>query len=84
VGNSTQLTITGLPFVAASATAGGSGFSSVGYQQISATPYYPFIGAATSTITFFVTASSAPTAFTTSITFAGQDLLLGGSYFTDV
>jgi len=82
-GNSSQVTITGLPFLGASATAGGNGFSSVGYQQVSATPYYPSIGEATTTITLWVTASSAPTSFTTSQTFTGQYLMLGGTYFTD-
>ena len=65
-GNGAQLVISGLPFTPAGSSGGGNGGGSVGYQQMSATPFYPHVNEGNTVIGFFVTASSGPTNFTVS------------------
>ena len=79
-GSGAAVTITGLPFTAASSANGGNGGGSVGYKQLTASAVYPAIGEGSTTILLFLTETSAPTDFTLTGTQNGY-FMLSVTYF---
>ena len=63
-GSGAAVNVTGLPFTSANAAGSGNGGGAMGYKQLTALSIYPHVADSSSTIEFYLTESSAPTAFT--------------------
>jgi hypothetical protein len=73
-GSGTIVTITGLPFTSASLSGTGNGGGAMGYKQLTASAIYPHVADSSTTVEFYLTASSAPTAFTLSGAVSGYHI----------
>jgi hypothetical protein len=63
-GSGAQVSITGLPFTAATSANGGNGGGSVTYQQVTAAAMYPHVNEQGTQFDLYLSATSAPTGLT--------------------